>query len=450
MFFHAKSKSEADQNQLGLLLRGGIASGIVRISSVLLNFGLLAALVRLLGPADYGRYVIVFALVTILAVPLTSGLATYIVREIGRIGVDDPPLSQSVMQWGQRGILIYAMLVGCLAVVGLLVQSFLQDAEIRGRFNILTASLALGIGMAFTALFAAGLRGRGALWPGLGLDAALRPFLFLLAASAILMLANGATLHSTLLLHALSALAAAVIGWAIWSRVSLSAKWPAGRLKPSSRERLTSVVVLASVTGLQLLNAQIDLLVIGAFRAPAEAGIYRVAVQLASLVVFGLFVYNQVLHPVFSRLWADGHLDELQDLVTKSARIILALGAICSVGLLLIARPILPVLFGSDFAAAYAPMTILTVGQFTNVIFGSVGALLNMTGHERDTVKGMALALVVNTCGSLLLVPALGEIGAAISSAASYAVWNISLWIAVRRRLKLNTLAFGPRKIFKS
>src|SRR5690606_19523202 len=82
---------------------------------------------------------------------------------------------------------------------------------------------------------------------------------------------------------------------------------------------------------------------------------------------------------------------------------------------------ILGFLFGNQYEAAYLPLVILTVGQLGNALFGSVGALLNMTGHERDTLSGMFVALLANLLIGVLLIPDLGMVGAAIASACSFA-----------------------------
>lgn len=43
-------------------------------------------------------------------------------------------------------------------------------------------------------------------------------------------------------------------------------------------------------------------------------------------------------------------------------------------------------LFGEEYKVAAPLLQILAIGQFINVITGSVGYLLNMTGHEKTCV----------------------------------------------------------------
>jgi len=74
---------------------------------------------------------------------------------------------------------------------------------------------------------------------------------------------------------------------------------------------------------------------------------------------------------------------------------------------------------------------------------GSVGALLNMTGHERDTLRGVAIAAVANVVLGLALIPLFGLEGAALATAATLIIWNLLLRQAVWGRIRIETMAFS-------
>lgn len=73
---------------------------------------------------------------------------------------------------------------------------------------------------------------------------------------------------------------------------------------------------------------------------------------------------------------------------------------------------------------------------------GSVAILLNMTGHEQDTARVVAISAIGNIALNLILVTLWGLIGAALASAITLSAWNILLWLAVRRRLNINSMAY--------
>jgi O-antigen/teichoic acid export membrane protein len=102
-------------------------------------------------------------------------------------------------------------------------------------------------------------------------------------------------------------------------------------------------------------------------------------------------------------------------------------------------------LFGAEYAAAYVPLAILTVGQLVNAGKGSVASLLNMTGHERDTSRILIMAAGMSLALNFSLTPMLGAIGAAIATAATLITWNVVMVRTVRRRIGIRASPFMKR-----
>jgi len=199
---------------------------------------------------------------------------------------------------------------------------------------------------------------------------------------------------------------------------------------------------LTVVGGLQLMYSYTDILILGLFHEDADVGIYRAVGQLGTLVVFGLSAINQMLHPDFSKLYAANELDKLQKIVTYSSLAIFTFAIIPAVVFLFAGEYILRLTFGDDYMVGFIPLVILTLGQLANASFGSVGALLNMTGHEKDAMKGMMYSLGVNFVLAFLLIPIYGMVGAATSTAVSLMAWNIILRYYVKKRLNIESIGF--------
>ena len=199
---------------------------------------------------------------------------------------------------------------------------------------------------------------------------------------------------------------------------------------------------LTIMGGVQLLFGYADSFLLGIFKNDQEVGIYRVAVQISSLVVFALAALNQMLHPHFSRLYAEKNMEELQRLVSFSSKIILFLSVIPSVIFLVFGEMIVTYVYGQEYSIGSNTLSILIVGNLLNAAFGSVGALLNMTGHEKDSMRGMIIALIVNIVLDVVLIPYYGMEGAAVATAVSMVVWNVILRRYVRLRLGIESAGF--------
>ena len=223
------------------------------------------------------------------------------------------------------------------------------------------------------------------------------------------------------------------------------------KLLPQQHECLTPLTMkfkdwkkaaypLTIVGGLQLMYSYIDIIILGFFHSNEDVGAYRVVVQLGMLVVFGLTAINQMLHPYFSRLYVQQEIKKLQKIVTYSSLVISGIAVIPALIFLLGGGFVLKTVFGNEFSVGAIPLAILTMGQLANAMFGSVGALLNMTGHEKDAMRGMFYSFILNTILSFVLIPEYGMTGAAISTAISLLVWNIILRNYVKKRLNIEPI----------
>ena len=88
-------------------------------------------------------------------------------------------------------------------------------------------------------------------------------------------------------------------------------------------------------------------------------------------------------------------------------------------------------------------MYIILIGQVINAFCGPVGLYLNMTGRQNLFQIVLLICLVINVIMNLILIPKYEMIGAAISTAASFTMWNlIGLYIALKKD-KVNLSIFG-------
>ena len=81
----------------------------------------------------------------------------------------------------------------------------------------------------------------------------------------------------------------------------------------------------------------------------------------------------------------------------------------------------------------------LCVGQLVNAAMGAVGSLLNMTGHERDTMKSVLMAAIVNVALNLTLIPLSGNHRRCDCYTITLTVWNFVMWHKVRTRIGIES-----------
>jgi len=209
-----------------------------------------------------------------------------------------------------------------------------------------------------------------------------------------------------------------------------------------SRGWMRSALPFLFIGGMQLINNQTDIVMLGALHGAEVVGIYRVSTRVAQLVIFVLGAANMVLQPTIAKLYAVRDMQRLQRVATQSARVVLLVSVPIAIVLIVSGRSML-LIFGQEFTKGAMALAILSAGQLVNAAMGSVGLILNMTGNERDTARGVAIAAVVNVALNAILIPLWGMNGAATATATSLVVWNVILAMQVVRRIGIYPTALG-------
>lgn len=434
------------QSQLARLFsspigRQTIGSMVLKFAYVGFTFIISVLLARLMGPAQYGVYSYVYALISLLSVPSEFGLPNLVIRETARgLANGDFPRVQGIWSWATRTTAVISLSLVALTLAGIwLLRAPLSNP----RLVTFLWALALVPLIALGDLRGAALSGLRHVVTGQLPEFLLRPGFFTLLL-AMVWLVGGVSLTAPVaiaLYVAASAIAFGIGAWLLWRVTPPEVRQSRPRME--HRAWLMSALPLAFIGAMQLINQQASILLQGIFLPDAQIGYFRVATQVSLLAAVGLVGINAVLAPRFAALHAQGDTVKLQRLVTSSARAILLLSLVLTIGFAALGEPFLRVFFGPLYVRAYLPMLILLLGQLINSGMGSVAVLLNMTGYERETAKGIVVSALINLGLNLALIPLWGIEGSSVATSVSLVVWNVLLWRAVRKKLGINTLAIG-------
>ncbi len=438
------SRSEVRKEGAGALGRG-VASVALRVTGAGLGFALTIVLARALGPVGLGVYAYGLAIATLGSVLAQLGLPVLVVRETARYFAAN---NWASLRGLLSGAVLIVFLVAAVCVGGAMLLTVVSGRAI-GTVDVATLIPALMLVpmIALNNVGGASLRGLGYAIKGQLPEQLFRPGLFLALLLAVLLLATSTELSPSLAmaLHATAGFLAFLIGLLLLIR-ALPEGLRSGRADFSDWPRLRrSLLPLSILVGLQVINGQADILMLGYFRDAGEVGVYRVAHQGASVVNLTLFAIGLTVEPSIARLHQAGELRKLQHVVSVTARMAFALSAMITLVLVAFGQPLLSFVFGNAFAEAYLPLGILCLGQVALAYAGWSVLLLNMSGNERITAKVTAIGAAANVAANAILIPRFGLHGAAVATAATLFLWKFSLSIVAERQTGVRTMIFPPR-----
>ncbi len=164
--------------------------------------------------------------------------------------------------------------------------------------------------------------------------------------------------------------------------------------------------------------------------SPSAAGLYSVAVKLATAVIIVVRGFQLAWPPLAYSLADDDEAARVYARVTSAYLVVTALAV---AGFELLGRWVVRLLAAPDFFPAHAALPWLALGW---ALYGLYLVLVTVAGRVKVTVRTLPAALaglVVNVVLLLTLVPPLGIEGAAIALCASYVAMLGALHMLTRR-----------------
>lgn len=424
------------------VVRGGSVAFVLRMLGVGLGYGVNVLLARLLGAEGAGVYYLALTVTTI-------------ATAFGRVGLDNTLLRftaanaargdwNKVLGAYRRGIGLAALASTVVSVITFsgapwIAQGIFSEPALVEPLRL----MALGIlPWSLLTLYAELLRGlekiaSASFVQGLSIPLINIPLLLFLGRPLGILGAATAYVVATSLVLLLS------IG--LWRRATRQMSGVQGSF--DARLLLTTSLPLFWLTLMNLTMSWTDTLMLGIWEDSASVGIYGVAMRTAKLTSFILVAANSLAAPRFAALYGQGDYQSLGSLARSVAKLMTLLAAPVLLVFILAPSWVLR-LFGPGFASGAPILMILSLGQFVNVVTGSVTYLLIMCGHEKLTRNNVTLYAILNVILNAVLIPKFGIVGAAVATATSLALMNLTAVALVYRKLAIVTLPIPSRFIY--
>jgi len=435
-----KEKIYCSEKQFRALNRDAMVAFLLKVVGTLLGFAVNVVVARLLGIEGSGLYFLSLAVITVATVIGMFGLGTTGLRFIAA--------SCGEGEWGKAKnvsivvtSLALAILVCCSVLTMYLSEPIARELFSRPELVQLIFWMSLGIApFGFFQLMAEQLRGIGKILPALSLQSIYLPLLTILA---LVVLASPYGVLGVVWSFLFASWITAIIAAWYW------VQWMGGYSR--EKERITRSIaesclpMLISEIATKVVIPWAPILLLGVLATTSEVGQYAMASRVAMLASFLLLAVNIAVAPRFASMFRKGEIVQLEEMARHSTIMLTAVAAPVTLLIILLAEPIMGV-FGGEFKVGAATLVILSLGQFVNAATGSVGYLLAMSGNEvlyqRITVGAMLLLLGL----SIVLIPEMGSLGAAISVAVTVSIQNLLLAWAVYARLKISVFWFLKRR----
>ncbi|MFM6853651.1 MAG: lipopolysaccharide biosynthesis protein [Sphingopyxis sp.] len=411
--------------------RSALGSLAIRGVAVLLGFGATFFIGHRWGAAGNGAYALVTQTAIFLSVLAIGGLDLSVVKHFSAHAAADGAIARrSLVSIIALSLGLASAVAGAAALIGPASLTALPGAQLS--FVALFTLCGLTIARALTRVLSAVLRAQKRYILGQVVEVLLIPAIVLVP----LLFNLADNVDHLLIVTGVAGACAAVLG--------VASAWRAA--SPGVEDAQFSVAAIMRTAwplwGVAIALNFADwygLTTIAATLGVRQAGLYRVAVQLASVFAIISTGLLSVYAPQISAAHARG--DDAG--VARLARTATWLSTLCVVPpaiiLLGLSGPVLA-LIGPEFRTAAPMMMVLVIGQIIYTITGPAGIALAMMGHER-----VNLAITLTSTASLILIAPVaaghfGAIGVATWISIMLAGRNFAALFMLHRRTGVNVL----------
>ncbi|MBI2278877.1 MAG: flippase [Candidatus Brennerbacteria bacterium] len=211
------------------------------------------------------------------------------------------------------------------------------------------------------------------------------------------------------------------------------------------RPVLRAAVPIALIALFGALSLNVDLIMLGWWRTASEVGFYSAAQKIVQVLYTVPAIIASSIFPALSRLIGQREEEKEKILVERSLGILFLLAMPIVVGGVVLASPIIALLYGDGYTPStivFQALLVTTLFIFPGTFFGNLVFAHNEHKKLAPAVLGVSL---INVALNTLLIPLYGIVGAAVATIVTQFSYNTFMWWRSRRILEFKVIAHLSR-----
>ena len=161
----------------------------------------------------------------------------------------------------------------------------------------------------------------------------------------------------------------------------------------------------------------LDSVILGFLTNTEQVGFYTTAVKLSKILIMILVAFTTVLVPPLALAYKEQRYTDANVLLSKSFNYVVFISVPLSMGIFVIAKPLILLFSGDNFLPAVTSLkilspTVLIIGL--SYVFGQ--QIINATGNERYFLRCTMIGMLISLLLNMLLIPYIQQMGAAITN----------------------------------
>lgn len=202
------------------------------------------------------------------------------------------------------------------------------------------------------------------------------------------------------------------------------------------------IVMSNLYSSLMILTGHASTFAVGALTGPAQAGLYKLGRDVATVLTKPAELLNQSIYAEFARIGSRNAWNEFTRLMSRGAAITAGLGVAMLLLVVAGGGVFLRAFFGEDFQGAYVPLILLVAAGGLAIMGFPVDAALFALGRADIPLKvSVAVIFLVQLPLLVVLTQNHGATGGGLAVLAGAAGTLGGMWVLTMHQLRLRTQA---------
>lgn len=418
-----------------------ICSYLLIVVDVVVGIFFVPFLLGGLGESEYGLYKLLFSMASYLSV-LDFGLGSTITRYVVKYKTEGKLKEEQ--NFVAMGMIIYAILVGVVmllaVILSLCIPSMYENSIPADQMGYAQVMFLMICGTMAVNLINHAYN---------GLVTAYEAFVFSKMSNIVkvvlrvVLIVVGVSLKSSAYVIVVTDLALAIgllLVNAFYTKYKLRVKiklhsWD----KPVAKEAMVFTVAILFQSIINQFNSNVNNIVLGIFTTTATVAIYSVALQLYLMYSNLSTAISTIYFPSISKAVFSGESDEkITEKVVAPSRLQLSILLLALTGFYIFGMDFITLWVGEKYSIVYVLGAILLTSSTLELSQNTITSVLKAKNilHGKTLILGISTAF--NVLLTVILVPRLGVVGAAIGTAFSMVFgYGVALNIYYQKKAKL-------------
>jgi O-antigen/teichoic acid export membrane protein len=199
------------------------------------------------------------------------------------------------------------------------------------------------------------------------------------------------------------------------------------------KQLLKVVFPFTLIAVIAIINLRIDTIMLSLMLDDKAVGLYSVAVNLLTAVMFVPSYFSVSLSPLLNRFFKTD-VRKLIVMFKSVFWLMLLLGAAGGLVLFFVSKPVLVILFGAEYVLSVPVLQILSMSFFLSFVLFIAGSVCMVIDRQKFYAAVIAVSVLINIVLNYLFIKSMGMSGAAVSTVIAQLFQIVVILFFLKRR----------------